>query len=133
MLFRSVTDKFQFAEAFEFDDRQGDYYANAAKYLGFLKREGHQFRLTEIGIAFGRLAARAERTIWLARQMAKRPSWRRMLELLLARNLEVSRLSEGELGETILRYSNLNPTTAKRRALTARSWLAWLMKNSKPI
>jgi len=128
-----VTDKFQFAEAFEFDDRQGDYYANAAKYLGFLKREGHQFRLTEIGIAFSRLAARAERTIWLARQMAKCPSWRRMLELLLARSLEVSRLSEGELGETILRYSNLNPTTAKRRALTARSWLAWLMKNSKPI
>jgi hypothetical protein len=127
-----VNEKSQFAEFFEFDERQGDYYANAAKYLGFLKRVGHRFELTEIGAAFSKLLARAERTLWLARQIAKRPSFRECLQLLGQRGYQIESLNVAEISEIISRVTGLNLTTARRRALTVRSWVAWLLKNSKP-
>jgi hypothetical protein len=128
-----VNEKAQFADFFEFDERQGDYYANAAKYLGFLKRAGHRFELTEIGAAFSKLPARAERTLWLARQIAKRPSFRECLELLIRRGYHLASLNITEISEIISRSAGLNPTTARRRALTVRSWIIWLLKNSQPI
>src|SRR5690606_4873106 len=41
-----VNSKHKIAEFFEFDERQGDYYANAACYLGLLERNDHRFELT---------------------------------------------------------------------------------------
>jgi hypothetical protein len=128
-----VNDKSQFAELFEFDERQGDYYANAAKYLGFLKRVGHRFDLNEVGTAFSKLAARAERTVWLARQIAKRPSFRHCLQLLTQRGYRVETLSAAEISDFISQATGLNSTTSQRRALTVRSWLSWLLKNSQSI
>lgn len=125
-----VTDKVRFAEFFEFDQRQGDYYANAAKYLGFLKREGQDFQLTELGASFSRLSARSERTIYLARQFLKRPALRRIVKLLGERNYHLASLGETELCSIIEQLAHLNQTTARRRALTARTWMAWLLKNS---
>jgi hypothetical protein len=126
-----LADKTQFAEFFEFDERQGDYYANAAKYLGLLERDGHGFQLTELGAAFNRLTARAERTTCIARQFLKRPALRRIVELLAARNYLLASLGEEEISGIIAESARLNPTTARRRALTARVWMAWLLKNSR--
>ncbi len=126
-----LNEKTQFAEFFEFDERQGDYYANAGKYLGLLRRENHRFDLTESGMAFGRLPSRSARILALARQMARRPSLRHAIELLRQRNWLLASLSLGELGGLITNSAGLNPTTAARRALTVRNWMAWLLKNSQ--
>lgn len=128
-----VSEKSQFAEFFEMDERQGDYYANAAKYLGWLRREGHQFQLTESGAAFSRLPARAQRTLHLARQLLQRPVFHGALERLAERNFLLAALSEGELAELISQHAGLNPTTARRRACTARNWIAWLLTNSRTV
>jgi hypothetical protein len=127
-----LTEKTQFADLFEFDERQGDYYANAAKYLGLLQRVGSGFQLTQSGAVFSALPARSERTIYIARQLLKRPSFRRAIELLLARNLLLASLGPRELAAIVATETGLNLTTASRRALTLRTWLTWLLKNSQP-
>jgi hypothetical protein len=127
-----VNTKARIAEFFEFDERQGDYYANAAKYLGLLLREGVEFRLSPAGTAFCRTRARAERTQILARQLAVRPVFHRLMELLCQRNRLLASLGEEEIAGVIGECAGLNPTTAARRALTARNWMAWLLKNSQP-
>jgi hypothetical protein len=126
-------DKAQFAQFFEFDDRQGDYYANAAKYLGFLKRDQDGFQLTDLGISFNRVSARAERTLYIARQFLKRPALRQIVELLAARNYHLASLGEEEVSGIIAQFAGLGPATARRRALTARAWMTWLLKNSRPV
>lgn len=128
-----LTDKAQFAESFEFDERQGDYYANAAKYLGLLEREGQGFKLTALGEAFCRLASRSARTLCLVKQLLKRPSFRRLIELLVRRNCLLASLPEGEIASLIAEDAGLSPATAQRRALTARTWLTWILKNSRPL
>ncbi|HWH70320.1 MAG TPA: hypothetical protein VNT26_13120, partial [Candidatus Sulfotelmatobacter sp.] len=89
--------------------------------------------LSELGLAFSHLSARAERTLAIARQLLKRPSMRRILQLLLQRNLLLAALGEEELAAIIAHCAGLNDTTARRRALTARTWMAWLLKNSRPV
>ena len=127
-----VNDKAQFADFFEFDERQGDYYANAAKYLGLLERGRSGFQLTQLGAVFSRLPARAGRTIFVARQLLKRPSFRRSIDLLMGRNFLLASLGPRELAAIVADETGLNLTTASRRALTLRSWLTWLLKNSQP-
>jgi hypothetical protein len=127
-----LSDKTEFADFFEFDERQGDYYANASKYLGLLKRDGHGFQVTEAGRALTRLTSRAERTEFIAKRMLSRPTFRKILELLLHRNFHLASLTQGEVGRIIAFEANLNETTANRRATTARNWTSWLLKNSQP-
>ena len=50
--------KSEIAEAFGFEDRQGDYYGNAGCYLGLLRRSEEGFVLTSAGEAFHRLRSR---------------------------------------------------------------------------
>jgi hypothetical protein len=125
-----LSDKAQFAESFEFDERQGDYYANAAKYLGLVEREGKGFQLTSLGEAFCRTTSRADRTLCLVKQLLKRPAFRRLIELLARRNLMLASLPEAEVAGLIAQDAALSPSTAARRALTARTWLTWILKNS---
>src|SRR6266851_4538671 len=44
--------KEEIAEQFGVDPRQGDYYANAAAWLGFVEKSGPQFALTKEGKKF---------------------------------------------------------------------------------
>jgi hypothetical protein len=128
-----LNDKAQLAEFFEFEPRQGDYYANAAIYLGYLTRNTKAFQLTGLGKQFNALSARAERTIHLVGQLLKRPSFHRIIDLLANRNFLLAALAEDELAQIIQQCTGLNHTTSRRRASTARAWIMWLMKNSQPI
>jgi hypothetical protein len=127
------TDKAQIGEFFEFDQRQGDYYANAAKYLGLLERTGAGFQVTSQGVAFNRLPTRADRTVAITRVLLKRPAFRRAIGLLRDRNFLLASLGVGELAGIIAEEAGLNASTAGRRALTVRCWLTWLLKNSQPV
>jgi len=124
-------EKAQIADYFEFDERQGDYYANAAKYLGLIERSAEGFQPTARGVAFNQLATRAERTLAVAEQLLRRPSFRRAIGLLRERNFLLASLGGQELAGIIAQETGLNLTTAHRRAMTVRCWLTWLVKNSQ--
>ena len=123
--------KSRIAEIFGFDERQGDYYANAACYLGLLRRAGGNFEVTPEGAAFNASRSRAERTRALAARMLAIPSLREALRLLVERGFRAEKIGNGELAAIIRERTGLGASTPERRASTLRAWLVWIMRNIK--
>ncbi|MDB5049230.1 MAG: hypothetical protein JWO30_2301 [Fibrobacteres bacterium] len=119
------------AALFGFDERQGDYYANAACYLGLLKRAGTAFGITEAGTAFNALRSRSERTGALVRRMLEIPSLREAVRLLVERGFRAEKIAQAELADVIRVHTGLGASTPERRAGTVRAWLGWIMGNVK--
>jgi hypothetical protein len=119
------------AGVFDFEERQGDYYANAACYLGLLGRVDGGFGITAEGRSFAALRSRAERTLRLVDRMLAVPSLREALALLASRDYRVEKIAPGELAALVRERSGLGAATLARRAVTLRSWLAWIMGNAK--
>jgi uncharacterized protein DUF6997/uncharacterized protein DUF6996 len=123
--------KSQIADTFGFDERQGDYYANAACYLGLLRRAQGNFEVTPAGSAFNALRSRAERTGSLVGLMLAIPSLREALRLLVEREFRVEKIGNGELAALIRERTGLTASTPERRASTLRAWLVWIARNVK--
>ncbi len=124
-----LSNKPAIAEFFEFDERQGDYYANAGYYLGLLKRvpSSVEFSLTREGEYIAKSENRSRRNLLLLKQMLKRPSFHEIIRLFDSRNRDLSSLSVEVLAPIIQRHVELNETTARRRASTVMSWLRWMV------
>jgi len=123
--------KAEIAEAFGFEERQGDYYGNAGCYLGLLRRGEEGFALTAEGEAFHRLRSRPARTLALLEAMASIPSLREALRLLAERQFRAEKIAAGELAAVVREATGLGASTPERRASTVRAWLGWVMKNVK--
>ena len=125
--------KADIADYFEFDERQGDYYANAGRYLGFLEREDGRYVVTDLGRQFVHTRSIAGKSRLLIEQLLTRPTFRAIFELLLQRNLELDAVSNEEIAAAIAQFTGLSGTTPGRRASTVRSWLRWLLENSEIV
>jgi hypothetical protein len=109
------------AARYGFDERQSDYYANAAAFLELLVRGHAGFALSPIGHAFVN-AELSERHRLLLRQMAKKPVLREGMTSVAGS----ARLpSRAEVAELIRRHTGLTGATPLRRATTVLSWLRW--------
>lgn len=127
-----VNDKVQLAEFFEFEERQGDYYANAGCYLGLVKREGQKFVLTRLGREFSQLESLSERTEMLLSRMLARPTFRTGFNLLVANEFKLENIGNVEIAEIIASHTSLSGSTSLRRASTVRSWMKWILENCQP-
>jgi hypothetical protein len=127
------------ADYFDFDERQGDYYLNAAAYLGYIERTDTEFTLTSLGQHFIRTRSRAERIEGILTQLVKKPTFREAFRQMLAEershlrlfkdHVSVRDLDKRELAQTIQTHTSLSEGTALRRALTMRAWITWVLKN----
>jgi hypothetical protein len=126
-----ISTKLEIADAFEFDERQGDYYANAACYLGLLKREEHCFSPTEIGVQYLHTRSRAQRNEIVVCQLLMRPTFRAILTQLQQHDFEIGQIPNHQIAEIIAAYTPLTGSTPGRRAQTVRSWLATLLRNAE--
>jgi hypothetical protein len=124
-----VNSRNQLADFFEFDERQGDYYANAASYLGFLSRDTNGFFVTDVGKDYLSLRSRKQRMEMIVRQLLTTPTFHQVLELVQERGLALLQIQPSEVARIIESNTNLTGTTSKRRAQTVRSWLKWLHQN----
>lgn len=122
-------DKARIAELFDFEERQGDYYGNAACYLGLLKRGDGNFTVTSEGTTFAALRSRSQRTAFLADRMLRIPGLRAAVGLLIERDFRTEKIAAGELAALIRDHSGLGASTPERRASTLRAWLGWLAVN----
>ncbi len=121
--------KASIAALFDIEERQGDYYGNAACYLGLLSRRDGGFEATPDGLEFGALKGRAERTARLVAIMIRIPSLREALKLLVEREFRAEKIGNRELAEVILKWTGLGASTPARRASTVKAWLVWIMRN----
>jgi hypothetical protein len=115
------TTRTEIALRYEFDERQSDYYANAAAYLGLVTRTRRAFELTEIGRDFV-TAKLTLRHILVLRQIAARPVFRAVLERVLA---ERRFPAPAESAPLIAAETGLSGATPLRRAGTVNAWLRW--------
>lgn len=123
------TTKTSLAEIFEFDERQGDYYANAARYLSFISKSNNEFFTTPLGDEFLDIRPASQRTEFIIRQLMKRPTFRNVFQLIATRNLDFDHISNEEITSFIINFTNLTGSTPPRRASTVRSWLNWVAQN----
>lgn len=121
-------DKVSIAEIFEFDERQGDYYANAARYLGFLERKDNEFFLTPQGNKLLEYNSPSQRANYIVEQLARRPVFHQVFQYLLDSNLDFDLVEEINIPQIIENNTNLKGSTPERRASTVRQWLRWISK-----
>ncbi len=125
--------KDQISEYFDFDERQGDYYANAAIYLGFFIRDpdnGGLFVLTALGDEMRRCPNRRCRNRLLLTQLLRRPSFRSTILLLKDCGFSPGDISKDKVAQIIMKNDRrYNLTTSRRRASTVKSWMKWICTN----
>lgn len=126
---QGVDNKIGIADYFEFDERQGDYYANAARYLGFIERNVIEFRLTDIGEQLLSTSSLSQRNQLVISRMLQCPSIRQAVQLLTESDLNLDSIGVREISRIIENNTDLSGTTVPRRASTIRRWLAWAMEN----
>lgn len=115
--------KEEIASEFGVDPRQGDYYGNAAAWLGFTTKKNHQFVLTDDGLKFTQMD-RIDRTSEVARRLRALPAFAETAEALIKGEV----LPQAEIAKTIARNYHLTGTTPTRRASTVRAWIDWLAR-----
>lgn len=133
LLESGTANKRMIADFFEFDERQSDYYANAAAYLGLAQRNkaAGGFELTRLGRDFLLLSSRSQRTRALIGRMLASPSLRGCVLLLKDNYFDFERVSLNAIQSVLVANARVSPgaDTLARRARTVRMWLAWLLKN----
>jgi len=127
---RADITKSEIAEHFDFDERQSDYYANAAIYLGFLVRAANGFTVTQLGQHLIGMKSLAMRTEIIVEQMLKRPVFRSVFDLWKKYNLELDHVSLAEIATLIAKHTSLSGSTPPRRASTVMQWLRWVQRNT---
>ncbi|KTD47812.1 type II restriction enzyme [Legionella quateirensis] len=112
------------ADFWQVDQRQADYYANAAMYLGFIKRNGSCWQLTNKGNTFVNLPT-TRRNDLLCSSIFSYPVFFSVGKFYLQNKI----LPHGEILNTILeKYLPLSVETIKRRSQTVLSWLNYILK-----
>jgi hypothetical protein len=121
ILASTPADKDQIAERFQVDPRQGDYYANAAAWLGLAEKFDGRFQLTKGGRRFNKLS-RVNRIAELAALLAERPAFAEAISAVTKENS----LEDLEIAKIIDKVYGYTGSTTTRRALTVRSWVQYL-------
>ncbi|MDJ0899678.1 MAG: hypothetical protein QNJ55_12790 [Xenococcus sp. MO_188.B8] len=114
-----ITTKDSLAEYWTVDSRQGDYYANAAAFLGFIDKSNSEWKLTDKGFDF-RNSPPSVRNIQLAQSLFSNPVFYKIITIYFETN---DYPSKEEVGEIIQEFTMLRGTTPIRRASTVLAWL----------
>lgn len=118
--------KMALSESMEFDERQGDYYANAARFIGLLDRNNDTFLLTEPGKEFLQISSPIKRAEFVLKQLAMRPVFHQVFNYLLLNNLEIDSLDLQTVSKIIRKHTTLQGSTSNRRASTVIQWIKWI-------
>ncbi len=119
------------SDVLEFDERQGDYYANAARYLGLLDRRNSEFYLTETGRNLIKTKTRTERGKFLSRQLIQKPVFNKLFHHLLRTEFDLNSLNQEEIMNIISSQEDLSVSTLRRRALSVRKWIGWVLSHAE--
>jgi len=125
-----VTSKKEIAEYYGFDERQSDYYGNAARYLGFVDLEDGMFILTDTGRNYVD-SSKDERALMMIKAMMESPT----INSLYKSAIHIGGVPDVPFIAKIIHKNRkeINITTSKRRAQTMIKWLDWMWKKTHNI
>lgn len=115
--------KAEITQRYDFDPRQADYYANAARYLGLAEPVEDTWEPTERGRRVIEQPQRDARNAALIRALAARRVFREVLELSLARGAVASTAEICAAMDGL----GLSLATSRRRASTVARWAQWVL------
>lgn len=117
--------KFDIAEYYGFDDRQGDYYGNSAAYLGFVDKVASKgYKINQAGKDLCSILTAKQKNIRIIEALLKHP----VFMFAITRSLECNELLPiEEIAPIIELNTNLTKGTPIRRASTVRKWVMWVM------
>jgi len=120
-----AANKHDIAAHFEFDERQGDYYANAVCFLQLARKEGTLFTPTPLGHQLIGITDRQLRNEQLAKAILATPFFG---DLMTTFQQQGNDLREEQVMER-LKEEGLSGNTLTRRATSVRAWIKWLRSN----
>lgn len=113
-----------FAEAFKFDVRQSDYYANASEYFSLAQKVDGRFKVSQLGRVF--IDADYNTKIGLfAKELVQRPIFRAMIEIWVATGHLPDNKTVGELIK--LHRPDIGGSTVPRRASSVNAVMNWFV------
>jgi hypothetical protein len=115
--------KEEIAAEFGVDPRQGDYYGNAASWLGLATKKKHQFELTSDGLRFSRMD-RAHRILEVASRIKSLPAFSQAADAAIRKQ----EFPFDEIAKIIGKEYGYSESTQSRRAITVRAWVNWLSR-----
>lgn len=121
------SDKFGIADYFEFDERQGDYYANAGRYIGLIEKENNLFKISNSGKELISIKNREHRNLFLIKKILSTQLFKDLLNLYFEQGEKIDDLQIVKR----LAQDGLSGTTPERRKSTIKSWLNWIIDNLK--
>lgn len=117
--------KFSIAEYFEFDERQGDYYGNAAVYIGLVQKRNSLYLLTDLGREIVQITNRRNRNLMLIKAIVRTRLFNDLMKLYFQQN---ENIDDNQILFRIAR-EGLTGTTPNRRKSTIKAWLQWIVSN----
>ena len=121
--------KSDITQNYDFDQRQTDYYSNAAMYLGLTKvvRENGQIGciLTQIGSRIFNLSI-AERQLEFVKLILAHAAFRNTLKLYFDKGDVPTKCEIVEIMKSSKLYNINKEKTYRRRASTVISWINWI-------
>lgn len=123
----------QISDLFEFNERQGDYYANAAVYLNLLVRHPvvpGSFLITDPGREMRRCPDRKCRNRSMLIQLIKNPLFRTLILMSRNREIDPASVSVDEISGIFYSINQeYSFETCYRRSSTVKSWMKWVSSN----
>lgn len=125
LLCLTAADKYQIADYFEFDERQGDYYANAGRYIGLIEKQEGFFKANETGQKLISIKNRENRNAFLVELILKTKLFNDLINLYFNQG---NKIEDEQIVER-LAQDGLSGTTPERRKSTVKSWINWILDN----
>lgn len=111
----------QIAGYFQFEQRQANYYQDAAEALGLVSKQRGRFELTDIGQHFVGLPAE-KRNLFMMQLLNDFELVKNSIDVLK----KTGTLTNADIKNVIARGSSLGSKTIARRAASLRAWLKWI-------
>lgn len=117
--------KFELAEAYDFDLRQSDYYANSLVYLGLATKEDHYFKLNNAGVEVKNMYNSNRRNKLIISKILSHKPFKLAFDSTLKNGGEYDKNYISKvLLDTV--ESIHSESTANRRMQTVVAWLNWI-------
>ena len=130
LLFDEPRTKSDITENYAFDERQTNYYTDAARYLGLVnksKDDGNiEFELTKLGKEILSLRYK-QRQLEFVKLILKHRAFYNYLNLYFENSYKPTTFDTIEIMKDCNLYNIESESTYKRRASTIRSWIDWIL------